>query len=90
MNRTELKLNCLGILFIYIAEGQTSTSSKHISRDRYPMNLLARQSDLQKEHRLPLLPMSRVVGVWDVTAETQRSCNPYLLLRNPSIHRAVA
>jgi hypothetical protein len=34
--------------FIYIAEKQTRTYSKHISRDRYPAILLARLSDLHK------------------------------------------
>jgi hypothetical protein len=38
----------------YIAEERTLTYSKHISRDRYPANLLVSRSDLQKT-QLPLL-----------------------------------
>jgi hypothetical protein len=38
----------------YIAAEQIWTYSKHISRDRHPISLLARQSDLQKT-QLPLL-----------------------------------
>jgi hypothetical protein len=38
----------------YIATERTSTYSKHISRDRYPANVLARRMDLQKT-QLPLL-----------------------------------
>jgi hypothetical protein len=35
---------------------------------------------LTEKHRLPLLLMSHTAGVCDVTAETQRSRDPYLLL----------
>jgi hypothetical protein len=45
---------------------------------------------LTEKHRLPPLLTSRVAGVCDVTVETQRSRDPYWLLRNPSVHRAVA
>jgi hypothetical protein len=36
--------------FTYIAEERTRTCNKHITRDRYPVSLLARRSDLQKTH----------------------------------------
>jgi hypothetical protein len=53
--------------FAYIAEERIWTLSKHISRDRYPASLLARQSDIQKICHVI------IIRCCDVTADTDKT-----------------